>query len=174
MSGGQKFLYGLRARPADLNSAPMGFSLVAAGDLKNPNMRHGVISYERALAPQEVSRYELVELVDVTGRVLQAPLVPQAVLSIVQQAREFFVYVDEEHGCDVSMLEDGVKQAMCEQVEKIAIFERWAANHRIQAHQVILELGGLPERFYTCDEFGLHFKSAFEAGHKLSQRRVGG
>ena len=46
---------------------------------------------------------------------------------------------------------------MQEQAEKIAIFAKWAANRRVQADEVIAELGGLPERFFDRIEGGFRF-----------------
>ena len=63
--GAAKYRYGLTNRPLSIGTAPKGWVATEAAPAEHADVaRHGIVSYDRPLTPEEVSQFELSPIID--------------------------------------------------------------------------------------------------------------
>jgi SNF2 family DNA or RNA helicase/predicted RNA methylase len=137
------YRYALPMRPPAPGAVPKGFiSHEQAPDI--PEARHGVITYDRPLTPDEIKNHELVPISGQDGNPLELPKVPAAVATKVRNAMESLHYMANEVRTGNVPLSDYAED-IAEAHRTLKIFDDYANRRGIDKDKVLAELGGIPD-----------------------------
>ena len=130
--------YGLINRPPSIGSVPKGYNAYDPDNQGIDGVRHGVLTYDQALSDAQVKQYELLPLSSKSGKPLQVPRFPQAIIRKVQEAIDSLNYVREEK---MDEEEENVREVMDEAHKTLKIFRDYAQRKRLDADAALEELG---------------------------------
>jgi hypothetical protein len=130
------FQYGLRARPPAPGAVPKGY-ISHEKDTKAVGVRHGVLTYPKALSDAEVRQYELVPLTDKSGNSLVLPFAPLNLVKDAKEAAEQLTYVAKE-GLDEA--DESVKEVVDAAKAALERLRAWCRHSGYKAEDAIDEL----------------------------------
>ena len=137
-SSGKEYKYGLVNRPPSLGTVPKGFTDHDASNQGIDGVRHGIVTYDRALSDSEVKQYELLPLSGKDGKPLEVPRFPAAVIRKAVEAIATLDYIKDEK---LDVEEEGIKEESEKALDTLKIFRSYAKSKHLDADKALDELG---------------------------------
>lgn len=137
-SSSKEFRYGLINRPPSVGAVPKGFVSHDESNQGIDGVRHGVITYDRALSDSEIKQYELLPLCGKDGKPLEVPKFPAAVIRKAEEAISTLNYVKDEK---LDAEDDDIKGEIKKAQDVLKIFRSYAKSKHLDADAALEELG---------------------------------
>lgn len=136
LSASMEFQYGLRARPPAPGAVPKGYTSYTE-DTKAVGVRHGVLTYPKALSDADVRNYELVPLTDDKGKTLVLPFVPLNLVKDAREAAKQLTYIAREN---LDENDEAVTEVVDEAKAALDRLRAWCRHSGYKADDAVAEL----------------------------------